>query len=70
MAGKFEPKVPVKLNPPKDDPISVTDLAKADGEEKPFVLRGWVSRVLEERDLKCSLTLRQAPMRNRLRLSQ
>lgn len=32
MAGKFEPKVPVQLNPPKDDPISLADLAKADGE--------------------------------------
>lgn len=31
MAGKFEPKVPVQLNPPKDDPISLEDLAKADG---------------------------------------
>ena len=31
MAGKFEPKVPVKLDPPKDDPISLEDLAKADG---------------------------------------
>lgn len=31
MAGKFEPKVPVNLNPPKDDPISLEELAKADG---------------------------------------
>jgi len=31
MSGKFEPKVPVNLNPPKDDPISLEDLAKADG---------------------------------------
>lgn len=31
MAGKFEPKVPVTLDPPKDDPISVEELAKADG---------------------------------------
>ena len=29
--GKFEPKTPVTLNPPKDDPISVEDLAKCDG---------------------------------------
>ncbi|KHN99405.1 Cytochrome b5 [Metarhizium album ARSEF 1941] len=29
MAGRFEPKVPVRLNPPKDDPISVEELAKA-----------------------------------------
>lgn len=31
MAGKFEPKVPVNLDPPKDDPISLDDLAKANG---------------------------------------
>lgn len=31
MSGKFEPKVPVTLNPPKDDPISLEELAKADG---------------------------------------
>jgi hypothetical protein len=31
MAGKFEPKVPVQLDPPKDDPISVEELAKANG---------------------------------------
>ncbi|KAG5983643.1 hypothetical protein E4U55_007631 [Claviceps digitariae] len=31
MGGRFEPKTPVQLNPPKDDPISVEELAKADG---------------------------------------
>ncbi|KAI5858177.1 cytochrome b5 [Durotheca rogersii] len=31
MAGKFEPKVPVNLDPPKDDIISLEELAKADG---------------------------------------
>ena len=31
MSGKFEPKVPVQLNPPKDDPISLEELAKANG---------------------------------------
>jgi membrane-associated progesterone receptor component len=31
MSGKFEPKVPVKLDPPKDDPISPEELAKANG---------------------------------------
>jgi hypothetical protein len=30
---RFEPKVPVQLDPPKDDPISVEDLAKCDGKE-------------------------------------
>ncbi|KAI4867328.1 cytochrome b5 [Hypoxylon rubiginosum] len=33
MASKFEPKVAVTLDPPKDDPISVEELAKADGTE-------------------------------------
>lgn len=28
----FKPKEPVKLDPPKDDPISLEELAKADGE--------------------------------------
>lgn len=31
MAGRFEPKTPVQLNPPKDDPISAEELAQADG---------------------------------------
>ncbi|KAJ4022311.1 hypothetical protein NW752_000486 [Fusarium irregulare] len=31
MAGKFEPKVPVNLDPPKDDIISKEELAKANG---------------------------------------
>ncbi|CAP72723.1 uncharacterized protein PODANS_2_1530 [Podospora anserina S mat+] len=33
MSGKFEPKTPVQLNPPKDDPISLSELAKANGEQ-------------------------------------
>ncbi|KAK4190599.1 cytochrome b5-like heme/steroid binding domain-containing protein [Podospora australis] len=33
MAGRFEPKNPVQLAPPKDDPISVEELAKANGVE-------------------------------------
>lgn len=32
MSGKFEPKSPVQLNPPKDDPITLEELATADGE--------------------------------------
>lgn len=37
MAGKFEPKEPVQLNPPKDDPITLEELAKCNGtsSEKP-----------------------------------
>ncbi|KAI9172506.1 putative steroid-binding protein 3 [Paramyrothecium foliicola] len=31
MTGKFEPKVPVNLEPPKTEPISLDDLAKANG---------------------------------------
>ncbi|OAA33502.1 Cytochrome b5 [Moelleriella libera RCEF 2490] len=31
MAGKFEPKTPIQLDPPRDDPISVDELAKANG---------------------------------------
>lgn len=31
MSGKFEPKVPVNLDPPKDDPISLEELSKAKG---------------------------------------
>ena len=31
MAGKFEPKEPVQLNPPKEDPISLEELSQADG---------------------------------------
>lgn len=38
MSKKFEPKVPVELNPPKDDPISVEDLAKANGMYSDFLL--------------------------------
>ena len=31
--GKFEPKNPVKLDPPKDDPIAADQLAKCDGRQ-------------------------------------
>lgn len=31
MAGKFEPKTPVQLNPPKDDLISVERLSECNG---------------------------------------
>ncbi|KAK1983269.1 cytochrome b5-like Heme/Steroid binding domain-containing protein [Colletotrichum cereale] len=33
MAGRFEPKVPIVLAPPKDDPITLDELAKADGSD-------------------------------------
>jgi hypothetical protein len=31
MSGKFEPKTAVQLAPPKDDPISLETLSKANG---------------------------------------
>ena len=40
MAGKFEPKVPVQLNPPKDDPISLEELAQANGRSY-FTFQHW-----------------------------
>ncbi|KAL9124101.1 MAG: hypothetical protein Q9175_008262 [Cornicularia normoerica] len=33
---KFAPKDPPKLNPPKDEPISVKDLAKCDGTDTSY----------------------------------
>ncbi len=41
MAGRFAPKTAVQLNPPKDDPITVEELAKATG---VYYLHSWVSR--------------------------
>ncbi|EPE27571.1 Cytochrome b5-like heme/steroid binding protein [Glarea lozoyensis ATCC 20868] len=38
MAGKFEPKTPVDLAPPKDDPISTEFLSKCNG-KPPLVPR-------------------------------
>ncbi|MCJ1357720.1 MAG: hypothetical protein MMC33_007716 [Icmadophila ericetorum] len=32
-AGKFTPKQPVQLNPPKDDPFTTEELAKCDGSD-------------------------------------
>lgn len=32
MAPRFEPKEPVQLNPPKDDPITLEELAAANGQ--------------------------------------
>jgi hypothetical protein len=36
MAGKFEPKVAVNLDPPKDDIISKEELARANGTTSPL----------------------------------
>lgn len=36
MAGRFEPKVPVTLAPPKDDPITLEELAAANGKSGEF----------------------------------
>jgi len=38
MTGKFEPKEPVQLAPPKDDPISLEELAQATGARHFFVI--------------------------------
>lgn len=40
MASKFEPKVPVQLNPPKDDPITMADISKCDGERNKCMYIG------------------------------
>jgi hypothetical protein len=32
----FEPKTPVTLNPPKDDPITLEELSKCDGGSSQF----------------------------------
>jgi hypothetical protein len=34
---RFEPKTPVQLDPPKDDPITVEELSKCDGMLKPHL---------------------------------
>ena len=34
--GRFEPKTPVQLNPPKSDPISLEHLAKCDGQNTEY----------------------------------
>jgi hypothetical protein len=38
----FEPKTPVSLNPPKEDPISVEELATADGKLSSLSLSCWL----------------------------
>lgn len=42
MGGKFEPKEPVNLDPPKSDLISLEDLAKANGTGSHFSLQCFV----------------------------
>ncbi|QSZ36500.1 hypothetical protein DSL72_006380 [Monilinia vaccinii-corymbosi] len=46
MAGRFEPKTPVTLNPPKYDPISLEELAKCNGIRYP-------SMIFEDEGLTC-----------------
>ncbi len=41
MTGKFEPKVPVNLDPPKDDPISLSELSKANGKSYRHSSLSW-----------------------------
>lgn len=37
MSERFAPKVPVQLDPPKDDPISPEELAKCDGTKPSYL---------------------------------
>ena len=43
MAGKFEPKVPVSLAPPKTDPISQEHLAKCNGQQPRTSYRRYIA---------------------------
>lgn len=36
---RFEPKNPVQLDPPKDDPITIEELSKCDGMLTPISTR-------------------------------
>lgn len=38
---RFSPKIPVQLDPPKYDPITVEELSKCDGEFFTLHLRGY-----------------------------
>ncbi|CDK25600.1 unnamed protein product [Kuraishia capsulata CBS 1993] len=40
MSGKFMPKTPVQLDPPKDDPISKEELKKCDGVQSDKIFIG------------------------------
>ncbi|CAD6499811.1 BgTH12-03918 [Blumeria graminis f. sp. triticale] len=37
MSGKFEPRTPTTLQPPKDDPITLDELRRADGHNHCYV---------------------------------
>ena len=39
---RFSPKIPVQLDPPKYDPITVEELSKCDGEFSALHLQGFV----------------------------
>jgi hypothetical protein len=56
MAGKFEPKTPVQLNPPKDDLISPEYLAKCNGMIQPSL------EIVMKTALRWKLTSRKVPM--------
>ncbi|SZF01308.1 unnamed protein product [Blumeria hordei] len=38
MSGKFEPRTPTTLQPPKDDPITLDELRRADGQSSSLHL--------------------------------
>ncbi|KAK6358955.1 hypothetical protein TWF696_000127 [Orbilia brochopaga] len=54
MAGKFEPKEPVNLDPPKDDIITKEHLSKCDGTHEGYpiyvAIKGTVFDVTQKRD--------------------
>jgi hypothetical protein len=55
QSKRFEPKVPVQLDPPKDDLISTEELAKCDGKRTPR------SRLARERERRTHASL-QVPI--------
>ncbi|EPS36226.1 hypothetical protein H072_10338 [Dactylellina haptotyla CBS 200.50] len=54
MAGKFEPKEPVNLDPPKEDIITKEYLSKCDGTQEKFpilvAIKGTVFDVTNKKD--------------------
>src|SRR5690348_3782721 len=57
MSGRFEPKTAVQLNPPKDDPISKEELARANGTTSPAMIRSrsFLTRVNQELRVKSAM---------------
>lgn len=47
MSPKFEPKTPVKLDPPKNDPLTMEDVAQCDGEKNKCMWIGIMGTVFD-----------------------